>query len=342
MKLSIIIPVYNVEDYIEKCILSLQNQDIPRNEYEIIVINDGSPDNSRAVILQLIQQFDNIVFIDQENKGVSLARNAGIDKASGRYLIFIDPDDYVEPNTFSRILEVANEKRAQVAFLGFTFLLADNSVKKKILFAKESGKVYDGINAYKISRGDGTIDPDRSVAILFETAFINKYQLRNLAAIPYLEDGEFLARVMCLAERCIFDGNKFYLRTTRLGSATNSGLFYTDRAIKGFIIAANNLFRFQQSTLINAQQKQFLNQPLCKFILLAINSSFRNKGLLRRNNVVMELNNLGIKRCPIKSCNKYYWRDGFFFNLSPKIYSIYKPIWSLFDSLIFRLFKVHP
>lgn len=339
MKLSVIIPVYNVEAYIEKCVRSLQQQDIPRHEYEIIIINDGSPDNSRGVVLQLMQEYNNIVFIDQENKGVSLARNAGMDKATGQYLLFIDPDDYVEANSFKRVLTAAIQQQAQVAFLGFTFLNADGTAKTAVLLAEEKGKLYPGIEAYHVSRGDGKTDPDRSWAILFERSFINRHRLRNLAGVPYLEDGEFIARVLCLAERCIFEGHSFYLRTTRKGSATNSRLFHSDKTVTGFIKAAGHLFRFQHDPQLTAAQRVFLNQPVCKFVLLAANASMKNEGSLRLHDVTREFKKIGLNKCSLEGCKKVYRREGFFYNLSPKVYAVYKPLWSLMEAAFFRLFS---
>lgn len=270
MRLSIIIPVYNVEEYIEKCVNSLQQQDIPKNEYELIIINDGSPDNSREIVLRLMKQFNNIVFINQENKGVSRARNSGIDKAKGKYLLFIDPDDYVVPDTLGKILKTADENRAQITLLGYTFLNADNSVRHEILFSDFKHKIYSGTEAFELSKGNGRIDPDRSVALLFDREFMNRNSIRYVPDVPYLEDGELLARIFCLAKNCIFEGNPFYMRTTREGSATNSRLFYSDKAINGFIKAACNLKEFSENQQLSDEQRNFMNQPIAKFTLLAI------------------------------------------------------------------------
>ncbi len=299
MRLSIIVPVYNVEDYIEKCVQSLQLQDIPTKDYELIIINDGSPDNSREVVLGVMQQFDNIVFIDQENKGVSLARNAGIEKASGKYLLFIDPDDYVEPNSFGRVLKAADDHQAQITFLGYKFLEADNTIRKEILFTDFQFNLYPGVEAYALSRGDGTTDPDRSVAILFDREFMNKFGIRYIAGIPYLEDGEFLARVLCLADRCTFEGNPFYLRTTREGSATNSDLFHSDKSIKGFVKAACNLKDFSKNCNLNEEQRKFMNQPIVKFTLLAIQAcaipyNWKKLSAVRRILISKDLNKLSL------------------------------------------------
>jgi glycosyltransferase involved in cell wall biosynthesis len=121
-RLSIIIPMYNVENYVERCIMSLENQDISKADYEIICINDGSPDDSRGVIVRLQEKFSNIVLIDQENRGVSNARNNGINAARGKYVIFIDPDDYISPNSLCKKIEEIEKHDLDVAYTGYTIL----------------------------------------------------------------------------------------------------------------------------------------------------------------------------------------------------------------------------
>lgn len=98
MFLSIIIPVYNVEKYLCECLDSCLEQDIATNEYEIIGIDDGSPDNCGKILDGYAKKFDNIKVVHKENGGVSSARNAGIDIANGDYIWFVDPDDFIEPN----------------------------------------------------------------------------------------------------------------------------------------------------------------------------------------------------------------------------------------------------
>lgn len=105
MKLSIIVPVYNVEQYIIKCISSLLNQNF--NDYEIIIVNDGTKDNS----INLIQQNFNdqrIKIVNQENKGLSAARNTGLSKAVGNYIWFFDSDDWAEENVLTKIVPLLN------------------------------------------------------------------------------------------------------------------------------------------------------------------------------------------------------------------------------------------
>ena len=101
-ELSIIVPIYNVENYLEKCIKSILAQTF--TDFELILVNDGSPDKS-DVIMKKYEILDNrIINIFQDNKGVSAARNVGLSRARGKYVAFVDPDDYIEEDTYEKLL----------------------------------------------------------------------------------------------------------------------------------------------------------------------------------------------------------------------------------------------
>jgi glycosyltransferase involved in cell wall biosynthesis len=333
-RLSIIIPIYNVEAYVERCLRSLEAQDIPKHEYEIICVNDGSPDDSRKVVVRVQNEFENIILIDQDNQGVSRARNSGIEKAAGEYLLFIDPDDFIDRNSISGVLARAEIMDAQVSFLGFTFLNEDGSVRSRISNENQVGQVFSGIKAYFLSRGYGETDPDRMWAVLFKREFLNSNKLRFLDGMPYLEDGELIARILCLADRCIFDGRSFYQRTTRPGSATNSRLFHSEIATNGFLGAAVSLKEFKDDKLLNHTQKIFLNQPIAKFILLAVNSS-TGKGQFRKLvSTINILRKLSYTRISIDGCTKIFRFYGKMFNLSPYMAAIAMLLWPKLNRLI--------
>lgn len=105
MKLSIIIPVYNVEKYVEKCIRSCENQNIPKDDYEVIVVNDGSPDGSLTIVERVAKEYPNIKVISQENGGLSAARNTGMQHADGEYYMFVDSDDWIEENCLGKLIK---------------------------------------------------------------------------------------------------------------------------------------------------------------------------------------------------------------------------------------------
>ena len=103
-KLSIIVPIYGVEQYLRKCVDSLLVQDIPSSEYEIILVDDGSPDGCPKICDDYAASHENIRVIHRENGGLSAARNSGIKVAHGEYVMFVDSDDYIEPNVLRGLL----------------------------------------------------------------------------------------------------------------------------------------------------------------------------------------------------------------------------------------------
>lgn len=108
IKISVIIPVYKTEKFLEKCIRSVMNQTL--KELEIICINDGSPDNSLKILKSLEREDKRLKIINQENQGVSKARNTAITIAKGKYCINIDSDDWIEKNYLEEMYNIAEKK----------------------------------------------------------------------------------------------------------------------------------------------------------------------------------------------------------------------------------------
>ena len=314
LRLSIIVPMYNVESYLERCIRSLKQQDLSDEEFEIICIDDGSPDNCGNIIKGLQKEFANLILIEQHNQGVSVARNNGIKKASGKYLLFVDPDDYVEADSFGRVLNYAEEQKADVAFLGFT-VYDEKGEACYSVFNEESVQTrYNGREAYYIAREGGQTDTDRMWAVLYDEKFIKSNNLLFLPGVPYLEDGELISRIMCLAETCVFEGGAFYNRTTRPGSAIHSNLYFSKKAIYGFVKAAKNLKEFRQNEILSGEQQEFLNQPLCKFTLLILQSGLQKPVFKNYRRMVKELNGLGLKKLPNTHLKQPYGKMTSFYN----------------------------
>lgn len=119
MKLSIILPVYNVEKFIPDCLESLEAQKLPKEEYEIVCVDDGSPDHAAQVIQEYQSKYPNIRLIRQENGGVCAARNNGLKAAQGEYVWFVDPDDYIQANCLGIMLEKLYAAKAD--FLVFEY-----------------------------------------------------------------------------------------------------------------------------------------------------------------------------------------------------------------------------
>lgn len=105
IKLSIIVPIYGVEQYLRKCVDSLLNQDMPSSEYEIILVDDGGHDKCPQICDDYATAYKNILTIHRENGGLSAARNSGIEVAQGEYVMFVDSDDYIEPNVLGGLMK---------------------------------------------------------------------------------------------------------------------------------------------------------------------------------------------------------------------------------------------
>lgn len=117
--LSIIVPVYNVEPYIQACIESIFQQGLDEKDFEVIIVNDGTQDNSMKVIEGFICQHNNIIVINQENQGLSMARNNGMKQARGEYILMPDSDDLLIENTLLPLLEKAIETKADLVVADF-------------------------------------------------------------------------------------------------------------------------------------------------------------------------------------------------------------------------------
>ena len=115
-EISVILPCYKVAQYIEKCINSILQQDF--YNYEVIIIDDGSPDNLLEICKQW-ESFNNFKILSFSNQGLSQARNEGLKIAKGKYIYFLDPDDYIEPNTFSYCYNLLEKYQADAIRFGF-------------------------------------------------------------------------------------------------------------------------------------------------------------------------------------------------------------------------------
>lgn len=128
MKLSIIVPVYNVKAFLNKCVDSLLAQDLPKEDFEIILVDDGSTDGSGKLCDSLAAEHGNIRVIHQQNRGLSGARNAGIPVASGDYILFVDSDDYLCPNVLGTLVGLAEEQDLDILRFNYQNVNMDGAV----------------------------------------------------------------------------------------------------------------------------------------------------------------------------------------------------------------------
>ncbi len=126
-KLSVIIPCYNVEEYLSKCVDSVIDNKL--KDIEIVLVNDGSKDNTLKIIKDYKKKYKDIIkVVDQENQGLSMARNAGIEVASGEYVTFLDSDDYVDSKMYSSMLDKAYKEDFDLVVCGVKMLYSDHEL----------------------------------------------------------------------------------------------------------------------------------------------------------------------------------------------------------------------
>ena len=339
MRLSIIIPVYNVQEYVERCIRSLENQDLPKTDYEIIVTNDGSPDNSLDVIKKLQAEFENIVLIDQENQGVSMARNNAIDIAKGKYILPIDPDDYVTPNTLHSLLSLAEKKDLDALYLSFAFFDEQDKLIWQCDFSQLEGQIYSGTETYFITHDKNiqAMDPDRSWAVFYKKEILTKFKIIYPKNVPFLEDGIFLVEFFAIARRCGFSNTLFYLRTSRIGSATKSKLIFTEKSLEGFLIGVDDLHEFNRRFKLNLEQQEVINQGLVKFILLPLTTCVLDKNYKTYARIRKALISKGYRKLNLRGCRQIYKTLGRAYNFSISMFFPYYFFFSKFQSLKIKM-----
>ncbi|MBO7293112.1 MAG: glycosyltransferase, partial [Clostridia bacterium] len=191
IKLSIIVPVYNVEKYLGQCLDSLLNQDIDKNEYEIICIDDGSRDASGAILDDYAERYSNIVVVHKENAGVSAARNDALDMARGEYIHFIDSDDYFYPRVYGQLIDLLIREDADV-------LLFDHEKVAADCFYNES----DFTEEKEISEATVYSEVEFSSMVwrnIIKRSLIETHSIRFAKGISYGEDTLFEDFVSCYA-----------------------------------------------------------------------------------------------------------------------------------------------
>lgn len=186
IKYSFIVPVYNTEKYLKKCLDSLVNQTY--KDFEIIVVNDGSTDKSSNIISKYQKKYKNIIVIDKENEGLSMARNRGVQKSSGKYIIFVDSDDYVS----NKLLEEVDKKIDDSDILRFQIATEDEGYTKINEYHEEVFESMCGYDAFKYLSSYHFVEPAWCYVIRKNYYIENKFSFKkgvyheDFGLIPYV------------------------------------------------------------------------------------------------------------------------------------------------------------
>lgn len=310
MKLSIIIPVYNVEKYIKKCLESCFKQDVTAHEYEVIIVNDGTPDNSMTIVEQFAKEYANLKIINQENQGLSAARNIGLKYAKGEYIWFIDADDYIEHYCLKRIFSQLKED-LDILQLQYQ-LVFENSSK---IIPMPYYCINENISGPQLIKEYGFL-PVVTLCFIYRKLFLQTNKLQFTVGI-YYEDLDFRPQVLWYAKTISFDSIISYNYLQRANSITTSA--FKLKKAQDLIIIMNNIIKFVVNNKISGAYKSkfysyiglCMNQLLFGFQFLEQTEKHSLYQELRKNKFLFSY--------LLKSGNLKYIIEGIIFSSNIKI-----------------------
>lgn len=211
LRLSIIIPFYNVEKYIAECLDSVFDQDIPLEEYEVICVNDGSPDHSREIVLDYMKRYPNLRLVEHDhNRKLGAARNTGRAAAKGRYIWNVDSDDKIAPRCLKHILEVCETRDLDMLEMCYTNWRENGDNDSTSLYQKQrDGALYSGLEylaKYHLQYMGGICSIWRKV---FKRSFLDDNDIFS-PPINMGEDEPFAILTFCLAKRVAYLDRDYY------------------------------------------------------------------------------------------------------------------------------------
>lgn len=249
MKISVVVPVYNCAPYVERCIRSILAQTYPK--LEIICVNDGSSDGSGKILDYLALEDSRIQVIHQENRGVSAARNAGIQRATGDLVTFVDSDDAIEPDMYEMLLPLFSDEQVDIVHCGYKRISPDGTVKD----VNGTGRIVTQ-NRYEAAQC-------LLQGKLFVGSLCNKLYKKKLfadialdTAIAINEDVLMNAELFKKAKSSIFYDIGKYLVYERIGSASSVTTAY--KKATDCVVAAEKMLALFTGTAAEAAAEERL------------------------------------------------------------------------------------
>lgn len=248
VKLSVILPVYNVAPYLEEALNSILNQTL--QDIEIIAVNDGSTDNSGEILKNYHQKDSRVIYISQRNQGLSMARNAALPHATGKYIYMMDSDDVLsKPDALQICYDYAESNQADFIFFDGERFCNDisnchSSIKRTHLI--DENRRYNGEDILNLMLDHRT---HNSVVWLL---LINHDFMKNLGLDFYpgiIHEDELFTTILTLSSDSIY-GLKQSLIKHRVRSTSIMGLQFTKRNLNCYLTVIDELFKFQDSAII--------------------------------------------------------------------------------------------
>ena len=337
-KLSIIVPIYNVEKYVHCCLESIFRQGLDDDVFEVILINDGTPDRSMEVIADIIDAHQNIQIINQENKGISQARNKAMDVATGEYIQFVDSDDLLIDNSVSYLLDLALSSKADLVVADFikkndneiTSLLQEPIPQKDGSIKEKTGKE---LLMQKPQSGFSCI-----WKTLFKRDFLNQNNIRFIPHI-YYEDTPFTYQYYAKAQLCL--KVNWLLYVYRVGHASITGTFNKKKGMD-YCVCIAQIWNYSKEDSFSVQLKQKIQDDIFAYfsMLFYMLSSYGKLKHSEKMEVISNLKKLapdlsfkhGIKQ---RFVSFFYQKAPSFYMMSRSFYADYfqNKIWIITKAL---------
>lgn len=275
VKVSIILPVYNGEKYLNRCIKTIISQTY--KNIELIIINDGSTDNTKQICEEYSKVDSRVVVINKENEGVSKARNIGLEIARGKYVTFVDADDWIDIHTYENTIKIMEEK--DIDILKFSYIREYGKIKKYYKYTIDANKVilkeeYDKkIYPYMFS----TYDMSSVCLTIFRRENLNKIKFD--LNLKYGEDFLFITQAIIKSNKIYVMPNFYYHYFCNNTSVTNIRTYEAyEKKISDIIYANNKLLQQLENApeFIKLKNDRILKE--CNQVIkqISIDNNYRN------------------------------------------------------------------
>jgi len=218
--ISVIVPVYNVEKYLTKCIDSIIAQTY--KDIELILVDDGSPDDCPKICDEYAEKDSRIRVIHKENGGVSTARNVGLKIARGEYIGFVDPDDYIDEAMYENMLSAMETTNSDMAICGYEYVNENNEIDKNRTYVVAPNEILDRKKLFEEYTNMPPTVRHGVVNKLFKKCILK--DLLFPEEIHSAEDVLFLLKYSVQIKQAVFVRKPLYYNLVREGSATHGGL----------------------------------------------------------------------------------------------------------------------
>lgn len=271
MYVSIIMPAYNASKYIGRALDTLLTQSF--DDYEIILFNDGSNDDTARICVDYSERNSRIVFVDKENEGVAITRNRALKIAKGEYILFVDADDVIFPGSLQAIADKLKE--TQVDLLRFEFKTIDEyehdlypnyEAKRRRKYINKVMDAPDFMN--KVMRGEYQLCFN-----VFRKQLLEQYKISFLEGCTYNEDTLFLIQYFCISKTHVYIPNVVYGYRKFAGAVTNN---FTEKNFKDVTNVYNTIIALLPEEIILHEAIKVVAENIGKTLYLK-NKTFKNK-----------------------------------------------------------------